>query len=309
MQRQGSGKAEAARQRRISLQALCARLGAIYLTRKRNEHAKAGNMNNALAHVKGDIIVVFDADHAPFRAFLRETIGYFAKGPQNLPGPDAARLPQSRPDREEPAHLPRRCRRRTRCSTASRSAASTSGTAPSSAGPPRCRRSRARETTGGFSGITITEDCETAFELHSKGWNSVYVDKPLIAGLQPERIHVLHRPEIALVPGHVPDPDAEEPGPQEGPEAHSAHRLSVEHDVLVLPIPRMIFMFAPLTHIFFDIKIFVSNFDEAIAYTLTYMIVNIMLQNYLYGRVRWPWVLSSTNTCGASFWRRPSFPS
>jgi len=47
------------------------------------------------------------------------------------------------------------------------------------------RRSALAEA-GGFSGVTITEDCETAFELHARGWHSVFVDKPLIAGLQPE---------------------------------------------------------------------------------------------------------------------------
>src|SRR5690606_39900229 len=38
--------------------------------------------------------------------------------------------------------------------------------------------------SNGFSGVSITEDCETAVELHSRGWNSVYVDKPLNAGLR-----------------------------------------------------------------------------------------------------------------------------
>ena len=47
-------------------------------------------------------------------------------------------------------------------------------------------RRAALAESGGFSGITITEDCETAFELHARGWTSLYVDKPLIAGLQPE---------------------------------------------------------------------------------------------------------------------------
>lgn len=63
-----SEKAAAAQLRRVSLQTLCQQLGAIYLTRKKNEHAKAGNMNNALKVSNGDIVVVFDADHAPFRA-------------------------------------------------------------------------------------------------------------------------------------------------------------------------------------------------------------------------------------------------
>ena len=75
-------KAQAARQRRASLQELCTQMGAKYLTRARNEHAKAGNMNAALKHTHGDIIVVFDADHAPFRAFLRETVGHFNRDPK-----------------------------------------------------------------------------------------------------------------------------------------------------------------------------------------------------------------------------------
>ncbi len=56
------------------------------------------------------------------------------------------------------------------------------------------------------------------------------------------------------------------------------------------PIPRLIFMLAPLLHIFFDVKIFVASIDEAVAFTATYVVANMMMQNYLYGRLRWPWV-------------------
>ena len=56
------------------------------------------------------------------------------------------------------------------------------------------------------------------------------------------------------------------------------------------PLPRLIFMFAPLLHIFFDVKLFVSTVEESIAYAATYVIVNAMIQNQLYGHVRWPWM-------------------
>ena len=72
-------KAATARARQASLQALCRSLGVNYLARARNEHAKAGNLNAGLAASQGEIVVVFDADHVPFRPFLRETIGYFAE--------------------------------------------------------------------------------------------------------------------------------------------------------------------------------------------------------------------------------------
>jgi cellulose synthase (UDP-forming) len=56
------------------------------------------------------------------------------------------------------------------------------------------------------------------------------------------------------------------------------------------PLPRMIFMFAPLLHIFFDVKLFVSTVEESVAYAATYVIVNAMIHNQLYGHVRWPWM-------------------
>jgi cellulose synthase (UDP-forming) len=67
------------------------------------------------------------------------------------------------------------------------------------------------------------------------------------------------------------------------------------------PFPRLIFMLAPLIYILLDVKIFVSNVDEAIAYTLTYMIVNVMVQNYLFGAVRWPWVSELYEYCQGVF--------
>ncbi|PND71800.1 glycosyltransferase, partial [Escherichia coli] len=40
--------------------------------------AKAGNLNNGLQNSVGEIVVVLDADHVPFRSFLRDTIGHFS---------------------------------------------------------------------------------------------------------------------------------------------------------------------------------------------------------------------------------------
>ncbi|MFD2031829.1 glycosyltransferase [Ancylobacter dichloromethanicus] len=74
--------AREAQTRRQTLSELCSQLGVNYLTRPRNEHAKAGNLNHALGHSSGELIVVFDADHAPARSFLRETLGYFNENPR-----------------------------------------------------------------------------------------------------------------------------------------------------------------------------------------------------------------------------------
>src|SRR5215217_3227061 len=69
-------KASEAQERHEKLQRLCEELGCRYLTRALNEHAKAGNLNNGLAHSSGEYVAVFDADHAPARDFLQETVPF-----------------------------------------------------------------------------------------------------------------------------------------------------------------------------------------------------------------------------------------
>lgn len=58
----------------------------------------------------------------------------------------------------------------------------------------------------------------------------------------------------------------------------------------LFPFPRTIFLFAPLFYLFFDLQIFVASGGEFLAYTAAYMLVNLMMQNYLYGSFRWPWI-------------------
>jgi cellulose synthase (UDP-forming) len=64
--------------RRPWLKAYCAAKGAGYLTRAENSHAKAGNINHALAHTSGEFFAIFDADFVPQRNFLMRTVGFFA---------------------------------------------------------------------------------------------------------------------------------------------------------------------------------------------------------------------------------------
>ena len=53
-------ESQTAKSRHQELQTLCADLDVRYLTRDRNEHAKAGNLNNGMAHSDGELIAVFE---------------------------------------------------------------------------------------------------------------------------------------------------------------------------------------------------------------------------------------------------------
>ena len=62
---------------REEMRAVAARLGVNYLDREDHEGAKAGNLNNALAHSDSPYVVTFDADMIPRREFLMVTAAYF----------------------------------------------------------------------------------------------------------------------------------------------------------------------------------------------------------------------------------------
>jgi len=63
--------------RRIEAEQLCKELGVHYIKRYNNEHAKAGNINNALSKTNGQFVMLLDADMVPKSNFLQMTLGHF----------------------------------------------------------------------------------------------------------------------------------------------------------------------------------------------------------------------------------------
>ena len=278
-----------ATRRNAELRSLCDAMGVTYHARQKNDHAKAGNLNEGLKISTGELVVVFDADHAPVREFLRETVGFFAEDeklflvqtPHFFLNPDPleknlntfARMPS---ENEMFYSILQRGLDKWNSAFFCGSAA--------------VLRRTALETTQGFAGQSITEDCETALSLHCQGWHSVYVDKPLIAGLQPEtfvsfigqrarwcqgmlQILILNRPFLAR-------------------GLTMAQRICYAGINLfwLFPLSRLVFMFSPLLYIFFSLEIYQANIMEFGSYALTYLVSSFAMQSYLYGRVRWPWV-------------------
>lgn len=281
--------ANAARERRATLQKLCEGLGVTYLTRERNISAKAGNLNNGIAHSQGELIVVFDADHAPARNFLTETVGFFARDPKLFlvqtphffinPDPLERNLKtfKEMPSENEMFYgIIQRGLDKWNASFFCGSAAVLSR--------------KALLTTNGFSGRSITEDAETAITLHAAGWNSVYVDKPLIAGLQPATFASFIGQRSRWAQGMMQILIYHRPLLKRG--LSLPQRLCYTSTALfwLFPFARMIFLISPLFYLFFGLEIFVATGAEFIAYILGYMVVNLMMQNYLYGRYRWPWI-------------------
>lgn len=62
---------------RPEIAALAKKMGVGYFGLTNNQHAKAGNLNNAIAKTDSPLIVTFDADMIPRTEFLMQTVPYF----------------------------------------------------------------------------------------------------------------------------------------------------------------------------------------------------------------------------------------
>lgn len=166
---------------------LAASLGVNYLARSSREHAKAGNLNHALAHSSAALIALFDADHAPGRNFLTRTLGYFQD-----PQVGFVQTPQEFFNLDSFQH---RLRQRTRRLWTEQSLffkvvqrGKDYWNAAFFCGTCAVVRRSALERIGGFATGTVTEDLHTSIRLHKDGWRSVYHAEALAFGIAPAHI-------------------------------------------------------------------------------------------------------------------------
>ena len=171
---------------RQSVKQLTQELGCHYITRSDNSFAKAGNLNNALKKTSGELVVVFDADFVPTTNFLERTVGFFQKERIAL-----VQTPQSFYNSDPIAHnlglqnvltseeeVFYRHLQPMKDGAGSVVCAGTSFIA---------RRNALREI-GYFVTDSVSEDYFTGIKLSAKGYELVYLDEKLSAGLAAESI-------------------------------------------------------------------------------------------------------------------------
>lgn len=167
---------------------MCQAFGARYVSRPVREHAKAGNLNHALALMAAeeaagaastDLIAVLDCDHVPLPAFLTATLGWFEDGDIALVQGAQAFYNSGAFDDDPIAGeqglffnvlMPSRQH---------------AGVGPFWCGSTALLRVRALREVGGVATETITEDMHTTLKLLRAGWKSAYQHQTLAVGLAP----------------------------------------------------------------------------------------------------------------------------
>ncbi|MFC7704599.1 UDP-forming cellulose synthase catalytic subunit [Plastorhodobacter daqingensis] len=279
--------AAAAQDRRRQLQQLCSDLGVIYFTRARNERAKAGNMSAALERLDGELVVVFDADHVPSRDFLARTVGYFRHDPRLF----LVQTPHFFINRDPiERNLGLKCPPENEMFYGKIHPGLDRWGGAFFCGSAAVLRRKALDSVGGFAGETITEDAETALEVHSKGWRSLYLDRAMIAGLQPETFASFIQQRGRWASGMMQMLILKNPLMRKG--LSPLQRLCYVNSMAfwLFPLVRLAYLIAPLTYLFFGFEIFVTTWREAAAYVLSYMAVVLLVQNALFSRHRWPFI-------------------
>lgn len=281
-------KAAAALERRHELMALAERLGCRYITRARNEHAKAGNLNHALTVTDSDLVVILDADHVPTLDFLDRTVPWLARHPDVFlvqtphfminPDPIDRNLLQSfsrMPAENDMFYM-----------TIQRGLDFWS--ASFFCGSAAVIRRKHLEEVGGLAGESITEDAEAALEMHSRGYRSVYLDEPMVAGLAPESFTGFVVQRMRWAQGMTQILLLKRPFMRPGLTWYQ--RVGYMSSVLfwLFPFARIIFLTAPLAYLIFGLEVYNASVMEILAYTVPHVIATYMVSTALFGRTRWP---------------------
>lgn len=271
--------------KRPEIQRLATELGCEYLTRKDNDHAKAGNLNAALAKTSGELIVFFDADFVPTKNFLERTVGFFQKEkialvqtPQSFYNPDPIARNLGLEDvltSEEEVFY--RQMQPIKDGAGSVVCAGTSFIA----------RREALESIGGFVTESLSEDYFTGIRLAAFGYELVYLDEKLSAGLAAENIssHIEQRMRWGRGTLQAFFIDS---NPLTIPGLSLWQRLGHFEGLLhwFNSIPRIFFLLLPIFSVFFGINPFSSTFREAVYFFVPYYVTQITVFAWLNMRSR-----------------------
>ncbi|MBY0578103.1 MAG: UDP-forming cellulose synthase catalytic subunit [Burkholderiales bacterium] len=270
--------------------------GVGYITRPDNRHAKAGNINHALGVTHGEYVAIFDCDHMPTRSFLQLAMGWFLvddklamiQTPHHFLSPDPFERNlgtfRSVPNEGELFY-------------GLIQDGNDLWNATFFCGSCAILRRNALLEVGGVAVDTVTEDAHTALRLHRLGYNTAYLSIRQAAGLATESLsaHVGQRIRWARGMAQIFRID----NPLLGKGLSFAQRLCYSNAMLhfFYGFPRIIFLVAPLSYLFFQAHIIHAQAILIAAYALPHLAHANITNSRLQGAFRhsfWAEIYEST---------------
>lgn len=271
--------------RRPAMRDFAAAAGVGYLTREDNFHAKAGNINKALAKTDGEYIAIFDCDHIPTRSFLQMTMGEFladpkcalVQTPHHFFSPDPF---------ERNFDTFRRVPNEGSLFYGLIQDGNDFWNATFFCGSCAVIKRAPLLEIGGIAVETVTEDAHTALKLHRLGYNSAYLRTVQAAGLATESLsgHIGQRIRWARGMAQIFRID----NPLLGRGLHLFQRICYSNAMLhfFYGIPRLIFLTMPIAYLYFGLHVINTSALLIMAYVLPYLFVANVTNSRLQGRYR-----------------------
>ena len=283
-------RAAAASLRHQTLREMCGRLGVHYLTREKNDHAKAGNVNAALPLTHGELILMLDADHVPTFDILEKTVGSFAvddklflvQTPHFFINPD--------PIEKQTLKIFGRMPSENEMFYSVIQHGLDFWNSSFFCGSAAVLRRAHLEASGGMSSSTITEDAETSQGLHARGYSSAYIDHPMISGLQPETYTDFIAQRLRWAQGMVQIFVLKNPLLNRGLRSWQRLGYLSSSFFWFFGYARVIFLLAPAAYLLFGLRVYDANLREFFAFAVPHLIASMLVSDYLFGRVRWAFV-------------------
>ena len=271
--------------RREEIRQLAEKLGCEYITRPNNFHAKAGNLNHALAYTQGEFIVVFDADFIPTKNFLIRTVGFcqdptvaLVQTPQSYYNADpiARNLGLDNVITPEEEVFYRQIE----------PLKDGAGSVVCSGTSFVVRRS-ALEHAGGFVTESLSEDYFTGIQLSAKGYRLVYLNEKLSAGLAAENISAYATQRLRWARGTL-QAFFIDSNPLTIPGLNPLQRLAHLEGLLnwFSSIPRIGFLLMPLAYSFLGVIPIRASVPEMLYFFMPYYLVQLTVFSWLNHRSR-----------------------
>ncbi|MDE2430614.1 MAG: UDP-forming cellulose synthase catalytic subunit, partial [Burkholderiales bacterium] len=257
--------------RRPEFAEFAASIGVQCFTRADNFHAKAGNINAALKRTSGEYVAIFDCDHMPTRSFLQYTMGWFlvdpklsmVQTPHHFLSPDPF---------ERNLHTFRSVPNEGELFYGLIQDGNDLWNATFFCGSCAIIRRKCLEEIGGIAIETVTEDAHTALKMQRRGYNTAYLALPQAAGLATESLsaHVGQRIRWARGMAQIFRLD----NPLLGKGLSFGQRLCYSNAMLhfFYGLPRMVFLLAPISYLFFEVHIIKASALAIAAYSLPHLL-------------------------------------
>ena len=272
--------------RREEFRDFCEELGVGYLTRDNNAHAKAGNINAALAVTGSDYVAIFDCDHIPTRSFLQICMGWFIRDPKlaMLQTPHHFFSPDPFEKNLDTFHV---MPNEGELFYGIVQDGNDLWNAAFFCGSCAIIKRAPLLEVGGVAVETVTEDAHTALKLSRHGYNTAYLALPQAAGLATESLsaHVGQRIRWARGMAQICRVD----NPLFGPGLKLGQRLCYFNAMLhfFYGLPRLVFLTAPLAYLFFSAHVFQATAAMITAYALPHLMHASITNSRIQGRFRY----------------------